>query len=167
MYIKASLQKISLVSLALAFSLTNLSAKEAQTSEYDNNLLLKKAVLKLYRENQELEKRVAVLEEKLGIPKPEQNASVANPKPLDQNAFVFLSRVKDEFKKGRKIVLGQAIKDAKYYSKPSISSRVVGNVAKGKRIIIKGVTEQNGNAWYKIEDWMYIDASAVSFRSKK
>ncbi|HEF3064609.1 TPA: hypothetical protein R8834_001503 [Campylobacter coli] len=41
------------------------------------------------------------------------------------------------------------------------------NVAKGKRIIIKGVTEQNGNAWYKIEDWMYIDASAVSFRSKK
>ncbi|EGS6674712.1 SH3 domain-containing protein, partial [Campylobacter jejuni] len=76
MYIKASLQKISLVSLALAFSLTNLSAKEAQTSEYDNNLLLKKAVLKLYRENQELEKRVAVLEEKLGIPKPEQNASV-------------------------------------------------------------------------------------------
>ncbi|ECL2201456.1 SH3 domain-containing protein [Campylobacter jejuni] len=163
MYIKASLQKISLVSLALAFSLTNLSAKEAQTSEYDNNLLLKKAVLKLYRENQELEKRVAVLEEKLGIPKPEQNASVVNPKPLDQNAFVFLSRVKDEFKKGRKIVLGQAIKDAKYYSKPSISS----NVAKGKRIIIKGVTEQNGNAWYKIEDWMYIDASAVSFRSKK
>ncbi|PJP47096.1 SH3 domain-containing protein, partial [Campylobacter jejuni subsp. jejuni] len=56
---------------------------------------------------------------------------------------------------------------AKYYSKPTISSRVVGNVAKGKRIIIKGVTEQNGNAWYKIEDWMYIDASAVSFRSKK
>lgn len=40
-------------------------------------------------------------------------------------------------------------------------------LAKGKRIIIKGVTEQNGNAWYKIEDWMYIDASAVSFRSKK
>lgn len=65
------------------------------------------------------------------------------------------------------IVLGQAIKDTKYYSKPSISSRVVGNVAKGKRIIIKGVTEQNGDAWYKIEDWMYIDASAVSFRSKK
>lgn len=155
MCIKASLQKISLVSLVLVFSLINLNAKETQASEYDNNLLLKKAVLKLYRENQELEKRVAVLEEKLGILKSEQNTSV------------FLSRVKDEFKKGKKIVLGQAIKDTKYYSKPSISSRVVGNVAKGKRIIIKGVTEKNGDAWYKIEDWMYIDASAVSFRSKK
>ena len=167
MCIKASLQKISLVSLVLVFSLINLNAKETQASEYDNNLLLKKAVLKLYRENQELEKRVAVLEEKLGILKSEQNTSVVNPKPLGQNTSVILSRVKDEFKKGRKIVLGQAIKDTKYYSKPSISSRVVGNVAKGKRIIIKGVTEKNGDAWYKIEDWMYIDASAVSFRSKK
>ncbi|HEB7569749.1 SH3 domain-containing protein [Campylobacter coli] len=167
MCIKVSLQKINLIGLVLALAFSNLSAKETQLSKDDSNLLLKRAVLKLYRENQELEKRVAILEDKLGIKKPEQNISVVNPKPLDQNAFVFLSRVKDEFKKGKKIILGQAIKDTKYYSKPSISSRVVGNVAKGKRIIIKGVTEQNGNAWYKIEDWMYIDASAVSFRSKK
>ncbi|EHN6916273.1 SH3 domain-containing protein [Campylobacter jejuni] len=167
MYTKLLLQKISLVSLTLVLTSLNLNAEEAQTSKYDSNLLLKKAVLKLYRENQELEKRVAVLEDKLGIQKPEQNVSIVNPKPLNQNTFVFLSRVKDEFKKGKKIVLGQTIKNTKYYSKPSISSKVVGNVAKGKRIAIKGVVEQNGNAWYKIEDWIYIDASTVSFRSKK
>lgn len=167
MYIKVLLQKINLASLVLMLALSNLNAQETQTSEYDSNLLLKKAVLKLYRENQELEKRVVILENKLGIKRPEQNVSIVSPKPLNQNTFVFLSRVKDEFKKGKKIVLGQTIKNTKYYSKPSISSKVVGNVAKGKRIVIKGVVEQNGNAWYKIEDGIYIDASTVSFRSKK
>ncbi|EAH8900006.1 SH3 domain-containing protein [Campylobacter coli] len=167
MCIKVSLQKISLAGLALALTLSNLNANEKQLGEYDSNLLLKKAVLKLYRENQELEKRVGVLEDKLGIKKPDQNSSVVSPKPLDQNAYVFLSRAKDEFKKGRKVVLGQVIENTKYYSKPTISSRVIGNASKGKRIIIKGVVEQNGNAWYKIEEWMYIDASTVSFRSKK
>ncbi len=67
MCIKVSLQKISLAFLALALTLSNLNANEKQLGEYESNLLLKKAFLKLYRENKELEKRLKFLNNKIYI----------------------------------------------------------------------------------------------------
>lgn len=158
MCIKVLLQKSSLIALALSFS--SLSAGE-------ENLLLKKAVIKLYKDNQALEKRVELLEEKLGIPKLEQNASLVSPKPVEENSFVFLERARAEFAKGKKIIPARATQSAKYYSKPDKNSAVVGSIAKGRNTYVKGIEEKYGNAWFKIEEGMYVEASAISFRSKK
>lgn len=158
---KALLRGISIAGLALGLVFSNLYAKEVGKNIDDSNLLLKKAVLKLYRENQELEKRVTLLENKLEIGKADKNVSTTKPKSLSMTS---LTRIKNEFKKGKKMVMGQTLKDAKYYSEPRSSSEVVGNVTKGKKIIIKGVIEQNGTAWYKIEDGMYVSENAISFK---
>ncbi|MCR2059786.1 hypothetical protein [Campylobacter helveticus] len=160
MCIKALLQKTSLIALTMGFALSPLSAE-------DNNLLLKKAVIKLYKDNQALEKRIELLEDKLGIKRAEQNASIKVPKNVEENSFVFLQRAKNEFAKGKKIIPAKAIESAKYYSKPNKASAVVGSIQKGANLYVKGIEESYGNVWYKIEDGMFVEASVISFRSKK
>jgi len=166
MCIKVSLHKISLIALAASLSLGVINAEEVNANN-NNEVLFKKALIKLFKQNQALEQRIVVLEDKLKIKRPEQNASISEPKPLSENTFVFLERAKAQFKKGAKMVFGQAIKDINVYEKPDISSKIVLKIKKGQKVYAKGIVEQYGNTWYKYEDDMYISADSVSFRSKK
>lgn len=159
MCIKALLYKINISLIVGSFCLASLNANEI--SEEESQLLLKQAVLKLYSQNKELEKRIIALEDKLGINEKEA-------KKATNDTVLFSQRVKKEFSNGKKIVLGELVAKSSVYAQPSFNAKKVNTLSKGAKVYIKGIEEKSDKElWYKLDDGIYIHSNSVSFRSKK